>query len=373
MIKSLRLENFKSFKSLELPDVATITLIGGQNNVGKTSLLEGIFLFYDLGNPGQFLRHLRWRGVGVLSSDADSIIAPAFRDFDLQNQMKITVYDGIYHAVMEMTFNSDSAQESVDIDLVESGDAFPQMKTNFTAQMSYTIDINYKIESRDKQDKLNEQNIHLVVTPGPTNMNTQFDTSQMKTHLDKIRHRILYLGLRMKGDPDDALRFSRLDIEKRSQQVLDFLQVLEPNLRELSSVSLPQQRPMMYADIGLTRKIPVAFLGEGMSRLLSIILAIATAKNGIVLIDEIDAGIHHSRMAKVWEGISKAAHAFNCQIFATTHSYECLQAAHAGIEQADMARDFRYIRLDKHGEDVVAKTYTHEVLGAALARGWEVR
>ena len=55
---------------------------------------------------------------------------------------------------------------------------------------------------------------------------------------------------------------------------------------------------MMYADIGMERKIPVALVGEGMSRLLSIILAIATAKNGIVLIDEVDAGIHHSRMAK---------------------------------------------------------------------------
>ncbi|HEY4033525.1 MAG TPA: AAA family ATPase [Ktedonobacteraceae bacterium] len=110
-----------------------------------------------------------------------------------------------------------------------------------------------------------------------------------------------------------------------------------------------------------------------MSRLLSIILAIATAKNGVVLIDEVDTGIHHSRMPKIWEGICKAARAFNCQVFATTHSYECLQAAHIGIAQANMDRDFRYIRLDRHEQETVAKTYTYEVLGAALARRWEVR
>ena len=52
MITKLSLENFKGFKYLEVPETSTITLIGGQNNIGKTSLLEGIFLFYDVGNPG---------------------------------------------------------------------------------------------------------------------------------------------------------------------------------------------------------------------------------------------------------------------------------------------------------------------------------
>ena len=52
MITKLTLENFKGFKYLEVPETSTITLIGGQNNIGKTSLLEGIFLFYDVGDPG---------------------------------------------------------------------------------------------------------------------------------------------------------------------------------------------------------------------------------------------------------------------------------------------------------------------------------
>jgi len=130
---------------------------------------------------------------------------------------------------------------------------------------------------------------------------------------------------------------------------------------------------MMYADIGMSRKIPMAFLGGGMSRLLSIILAIAKVKNGIVLIDEVDAGIHYSHMPKVWEGISKAAREFNCQIFATTHSYECLQAAYNGIAQADMAREFRYTRLERDEQETIAQTYTHDVLGAAMSRGWEIR
>jgi len=368
MIKRLILENFKSFKNLELPEIATITLIGGQNNVGKTSLLEGIFLFYDQDNPGMFLRHLAWRGIDMVSADADAIIAPIFRDFNLQRHMKIVIFDDIYRAEMKMIFDTDSARKSINIALSDANEAFPQMETNFTPQTSYDLKIDYAVEGQTPH------HARLIVRQhGPNNLNIQLDPGPVIWLPELMRRGVIYLGLRIKGDPDDALRFSQLDIGKRSEQVIESLRILEPNLEGLSSVSLPQQKPVMYADIGMKRKIPVAFLGEGMSRLLSIILAIATAKNGVVLIDEIDAGIHHSRMAKVWEGICTAAQTFNCQIIATTHSYECLQAAHTGIAQSNMGRDFRYVRLDRHGQETVAKTYTHEVLGAALARGWEVR
>src|SRR5262249_34428017 len=155
------------------------------------------------------------------------------------------------------------------VGLVEAGDAFAQVKTNLTPQTSYDLNIGYTIDGQESQD------IRLIVSQqDPNNLNIQFNPGPMKGFPERMRRGAIYLGLRMRGDPDDALRFSRLDIEKRSQQILDFLKVLEPNLRELSAISLPQQRPMMYADIGMERKIPVALVGEGMSRLLSIILAI---------------------------------------------------------------------------------------------------
>jgi len=206
-----------------------------------------------------------------------------------------------------------------------------------------------------------------------SNLNVHFSPGVIKGLPDKMRNGAIYLGLPVNTNADDALRFAQLDIENRIPRVINFLQVLELNLIGLSSVTGLQQFPVMYANVGMDRKIPMDLLGGGMSRLLSIILAIATAKNGIVLIDEVDAGIHYSHMPKVWEGMSKAAQEFNCQIFATTHSYECLQAAYNGIAQADMVREFRYIRLERDKRDIVAQTYTHDLLGAALSRGWEVR
>lgn len=368
MITKLRLENFKGFKRLEVPETSTITLIGGQNNIGKTSLLEGIFLFYDTGDPGMFMRHLAWRGINVVSSiDPDIVVAPIFYHFDFKQHLKIAVSDAIYRVVMEVAFHVDSVDRSININLADTSGAIPQIKSDLTSQSSYDFKIEYKIDGQDTQST------HLLMNKSLSNLNVHFSPGVIKGFPDKMRNGAIYLGLPVNTNADDTVRFAQLDIENRIPRVINFLQVLEPKLVGLSSVTGPQQISVMYADVGMGRKIPMALLGGGMNRLLSIILAIATVKNGIVLIDEVDAGIHYSHMPKVWEGISRAAREFNCQIFATTHSYECLQAAYNGIAQADMAHEFRYIRLERNQQEIVAQTYTHDLLGAALSRGWEVR
>src|SRR5437763_10856812 len=106
MIKSLLLKNFKTFEKLDLPDISNFTLIGGRNNVGKSSLLEGIFLFYDIGNPGMFLRNLTWRGLELSTLDANTTVAPIFHGFNLDRPVSIAVADDIYRVEMKVAFDS---------------------------------------------------------------------------------------------------------------------------------------------------------------------------------------------------------------------------------------------------------------------------
>ncbi len=368
MITSMHVENFKCFERLDLPDVSRVTLIGGRNNIGKTCLLEAIFMFYDNADPSMFIRHLAWRGIAASSADPDTLVAPAFRDFNVDHQIKITISDGIYHGTMVVKFNPSHTQKTISIDLADSSNTNLQVRTDQEASISYALDIHYQIDGQP------ERKTSLVVRQSPTSLNIQFDPHPISSFPEGMMHGAVYLGLQVKVPSGENVgRFGQLDVEKRIDQIIAFLKVLEPNLEGLSAVTLLHQQPIVYADIGLNRKIPVAYMGDGMNRLLSIILAIATTKNGVVLIDEIDAGIHHSIMAKVWEGICRAARQFNCQIIATTHSYECVQAAYDGVAQAEMAREFRYIRLDRVDTAIEGKTYTHEILGAALEHGWEVR
>lgn len=372
MINWMKIENYKGFERLDLDDVARITLIGGRNNTGKTSLLEAMFLFYDTADPGMFFRHLGWRGIEVTSANADTLIAPAFRDFNTEHHIKLVVSDGIYKGEMDVSFNPAHIHKSISVDLLDANTIVPQVRTDQIPLTSYALNIRYDLDSNGKHD------VSLVVKQNPTNLNIQFEPGPVNFPVGMV-HSVILLPLRLKVDPgEDALRFGKLDVDKKIDTVLEFLRVLEPNLVGLSAIPLATTLPLLqksvvYADIGLSRKIPIAYMGDGMSRLLSLILAIATAKNGIVLVDEIDAGIHHSIMPKVWEGVCKAAKEFNCQIFATTHSYECLQSAYDGTARAGIPHEFRYVRLDRTEDGIVAKNYSHDVLGAALEQGWEVR
>jgi predicted ATP-dependent endonuclease of OLD family len=77
-------------------------------------------------------------------------------------------------------------------------------------------------------------------------------------------------------------------------------------------------------------------------------------------------------MKKVWQAIAQAARAADVQVFATTHSYECIQAAHhAFVEQPPY--DLRLFRLDRRGSEVVVATYNETTLETSVDMSLEVR
>ncbi len=132
-------------------------------------------------------------------------------------------------------------------------------------------------------------------------------------------------------------------------------------------------KPIFHGDIGSDRLLPLPMMGEGMVRLLSFILRIANAPDGVVLIDEIENGLHYSILPKLWSVIGKMAKKYNTQVFATTHSLECIKAAHQAFSNED-TYDFRVHRLQfsKDGE-VDAVTHDRDDLEAAFEIGIEVR
>lgn len=91
-----------------------------------------------------------------------------------------------------------------------------------------------------------------------------------------------------------------------------------------------------------------------------------------MLIDEIETGLHYSAMSAAWTAIAQAARASNVQVFATTHSFECMRAAYESFADAD-PYDLAVQRLDRSDGDVAATMYDKDMLETALTSGIEVR
>ena len=120
------------------------------------------------------------------------------------------------------------------------------------------------------------------------------------------------------------------------------------------------------------RPVPLRSLGDGAVRLFGVALALANSKDGFLLIDEAENGIHHSIQRDFWTMILKAAHQNNVQVLATTHSWDCVAGfakAATEIEEVDGA----LVRLDRYDDRIRAVEYTEDDLRIAAKHGIEVR
>ena len=111
--------------------------------------------------------------------------------------------------------------------------------------------------------------------------------------------------------------------------------------------------------------------GEGILRLFEILLSLANARDGILLIDELENGLHYKIHPRVWDLIFRLSQKLNVQIFATTHSWDCIRGFETAWREHVDAGTF--IRLDVKADKVKPTYYDLETLSGALWVGVEVR
>lgn len=358
MIETFSISNFRGFRKLDLRPLQRVNLFSGTNNVGKTAILEAIFLHLGPNNPQLILSIDSFRGVLNVPANPEQMSAWLFHDRRLSDHIELTSTDTM------------GAQRSLIIRLAHAQTIrVPRGKRSVQKQepvgTSTTTAFSQRelrYEYHDAQGKRHTSRIAATQDPPGIQMTG--------AHIDALPIGI-FISTKARSAAEDAERFSNLQSVGNEDSVVRVLQRLDDRLRRLA-VLVTNGQPNIHADVGISRLIPVSYLGEGFSRLLSIVLAIMHATNGTVLIDEVENGLHHSTLPEVWRAIEIAARDANSQVFATTHSWECIEAAHAAFQSSN-TYDFRLHRLEREAEDVRAFSYDQEMLSAALDVGLETR
>ena len=123
---------------------------------------------------------------------------------------------------------------------------------------------------------------------------------------------------------------------------------------------------------GHDRPVPLKSLGDGALRLFGVALALANSRDGFLLMDEAENGIHHSVQRDFWRMIFQTAQENNVQVLATTHSWDCVRGfAQAAAEIEDAGGVL--VRLDRVPAGLRAVDYSKEGLKVAAEQGIEVR
>jgi len=340
MYESFHIKNFRCFRDLKLDSLERVNLIAGQNNVGKTALLEAIFLLLNLDDPPQAVK-TSWRTLNPADPNSEMIVGSLFHNYDLSIPIELSG-ENTEGGMSSLRISADKSQIS-------------------QIEISHRQKREMRLEYQGENGQAGSWSIRIAPgedISGGGNRMTAFSP-------------IVFIQMGSHSPHEDVNRFSNLKVVGRQSEILSILQLLEPRLQQLEILG-PGFPLVVYGDVGIGRLLPISVMGEGMNRLLAIALAIVEAQHGVVLIDEVENGVHYSVMSKVWTAIAQAARAADVQIFATTHSWECICAAHQAFSDSGQY-DFRLHRLDRIDDDIRAVSYSQEMLGTAIKTGLEVR
>ncbi|MFC2146765.1 ATP/GTP-binding protein [Acidobacteriota bacterium] len=355
MYKKIKVEKFRGISCLELNDPQQFNLFVGKTNCGKTSLLESIFLLSGPTNVGLLIGINNFRGLHLTNNYSWDIIF-----YKLDCETPIRLYGEMAKTKEKRTLIIEPLKETIltkpddSVSLsVKDIKTIPSSKiSGISMKCSIQKNANKKPQSFESKIIMGKEGLEEVSTKNfPYTIPGQF-ISPTTYNVSIAKH------------------FNEIQIKKKEKNILKILQKVEPQLVDLSIGA----ENILYYDIGLNQRLPLNVTGEGLKKILAIILSIYNMSGGVVLIDEIENGLHYQIQEILWRAIFEAAIAFDVQVFATTHSYENVKAFNAAYEKLDDKGDkIRLFRIENEKDKARLVDYNKEKIDIAIERDWEVR
>ena len=369
-LPNLTIRNFRGLEHLSIGRLGRVTLLAGRNGVGKTTVLEAVRVHAARGRPNVLHELLRNREefAAAFDEDHDPTVSPD--------------YATLFHGRMAIperaiTIGPNSGGDDLRIEVSTPSDWSSKQKELF-ADLSPEVDVQaIKVVYRETKKLLPWLPI----------------TSDRRTKLSRQRyvrnlHRGLFdewpivecesLGPGVPGNSMLARFWDNVALTKEQDLSLKTLRLTDDSIEGVAVVGdeeSPYRRSGRRVVVKLRehpRPVPLKSLGDGVTRLFAAGLALVNSRDGFLVVDEAENGIHYSVQRDFWRIILLAAHQHNVQVLATTHSRDCVNGfARAATELDDV--EGVLVRLERDGDELRAVEYTEGELKTAAEQDIEVR
>ncbi len=351
MFKTVRVKNFRAITDLTVDGLGRVNLFVGHNACGKTTLLESIFFLVGPANPHLPVKVNVNRGLPYISN----LVWPTyFHNMDLDASIEIigeeSESDRMRRLLIRPRYDDRGSS---------GGNAASSMLPGFATTGPQTHGgVNGLCLEYDRMVESEAPTVSEVVLRGDEMVVLGAKDSSLRS---------AFL-IPVPGDLHEA--FSEVQKKKRVPEIVSLLKELEPELTDLRLSGSPN---VLYADIGAPELIPTNLMGGGIMRFLSAALAMLVCQDGVVLIDEIENGLHHSAQGRLWGAVFSWARKLNVQVFATTHSMECIKAFSDATESELFGTDAKLLRIERKGDAFRSVEYERDMLAESLESNWEIR
>ena len=378
LLRDLTIENYRSFENYKLDGLARVNLLVGDNNCGKTSVLEAGFLLTSSEPLDAILTITRLRG------------ETCQLDQQPPNQQLVTVpaVDGLF-------FGRSIAPASNFAIKGDMGNAGVRKEASFKVVIEdwRTLELNvhadhpnipanvpWRLNVEWRYDEVGRSRRILMASDGGlfTNLWSGGNGASWGKNPPRQTHlRSEFVSLAGWDGKELARRWDAVLESGDKSVVVDRLRVLHPNIRDVnflpSMIGMSQRFGGIMIELeGEKKPIPLTSLGDGSQRLLVMATALHSASSGTHFIDEIDTGLHYSKLPDMWRMVIQAATELDVQVFATTHSLDCIRGlAEAVDREPNMTDQVAIFRIDRRMNEAVK--FDGEEMAVVVSHEIEVR
>jgi AAA15 family ATPase/GTPase len=322
MLNTLTIENFRLFRHLNIEGLKRVNLFAGKNNSGKTALLEALRIMA----AEEELSVMKY----ILHRRGETMHSP-------WNE-----YDSFFH---RPSFES---QKDSHVTLKINDFGFSRIHKG-ERNSAYTL--------KSRTQLIDHQTIISFRTNDPL----------------VPRDRLVSIPFSASEHFPLAYYWDQIVLTPKEDIVIKILQ--ETILPDLIRLDVQQNERIMVRLKQEERPIPLNNLGDGAQRVLLMAIALVSAKDNILLIDEVETGLHYSILEKIWDIIFNYSEKLNVQVFATTHSHDAIKAFTYQLEKPENEERGAYFRLqmNRKTQEVEAIPFDLDLLETALESQSEIR
>jgi hypothetical protein len=384
MLESLEIHGFRAFDHLRIERLGRVNLIVGKNNVGKTTLLEALWLYAHQGHH-QLIRKLLYAHDEILRETIVDVLGSRRIVVDTESPGLRLAYEALFHGrapLMEIG-------EPIRIGPTAAPDETLVIQIEWPDGASTAAESGSLVADVAAPDFDPERGPALVVRFGRKTERRVWLGADVRfeEYQAAYRPRARLEPIATKGSPalfvsSEALEHSEMGrlwdgiaLTDLEEDVVSSLRIMAPEVMRVSAVADPatgRDRVFVARLQSLAVPVPVRSLGDGLNRLLGITLALVNAKDGILLLDEFENGLHYTVQPEVWRLIFAIAHRLNVQVFATTHSWDCIDAFQEAAKENEEVEG-QLIRLDRQYGELRAVIADERMLAIATRGQIEVR
>lgn len=343
----LLISNFRGIDHAELKELKYVNLIVGQNNSGKTSILEAIFVLSGMSNPGLLHTVNNIRG---LQLKTDNDFKYIFNNLNLTKPISL---NGIVSGVKR------SAKISIYKDNKQSIYPFESSSNSFESTI---LTLQNQIKDIDglkisfKNNGEDEQDVYISLKSHAVELSETYKEALTLKYLNS------------QPISNKGINLASIIKKKKTKDIVDILSQIEPNLRDIQILD----DNSIYCDIGKEELLPISIMGDGIIKTLSVLSSMYETQGGVLLIDEVENGLHYSSIAVFWKAIIMLAKQLDVQVIATTHSYEALGVLSDVMKESNETEIAMY-RIEKEDNHTNIIHYNNKDFVISLDENYEVR